>query len=64
MLNFDNAINKGVESVRKVFPESGCRETCLKAQLAEHYEKYKDCNLEVNSGKGGSKSKTKGGKNK
>ncbi|WP_404977192.1 HNH/endonuclease VII fold toxin-2 domain-containing protein [Acidovorax sp. PRC11] len=35
----ESAINAGVSSVRMAFPESGCDERCLKAQLHAFYDR-------------------------
>ncbi|MDR0702911.1 MAG: hypothetical protein LBF61_11050 [Azoarcus sp.] len=58
-ISLDDAIDEGVESVRKVFPESGCRKACLRAQLEKFYEPFKGCSpLIANPGK------SRGGGNK
>lgn len=44
-----DAIDAGVESVRKTFPESRCSEECLKAQLESYYKKIK-CTPKKESG--------------
>ncbi len=57
-MTMDQAIDEGAESVKKVFPESGCSEKCLKAQLESFYKKYKNCSpLEASSGSPASSSK-------
>lgn len=53
-ISLDDAIEEGADSVRKVFPESGCSTKCLEAQLKEFYEKYKNCSpLKANPGTSG-----------
>lgn len=49
----DAAIDQGVNSVKWVFPESGCSENCLKAQLEKYYEKFNCPTLVASDGKGG-----------
>lgn len=44
-----SAIDAGVESVRKTFPESRCSEACLKAQLKDFYDKL-NCRPKKESG--------------
>lgn len=44
-----DAIDAGVESVRKTFPESKCSEACLKAQLKDFYDKL-NCRPKKESG--------------
>ncbi|WP_431257452.1 HNH/endonuclease VII fold toxin-2 domain-containing protein [Roseateles chitinivorans] len=44
-----DAIDAGVESVRKTFPESKCSEECLKAQLENYYKKI-NCKPKKESG--------------
>lgn len=44
-----DAIDAGVESVRKTFPEARCSEECLKAQLENYYKKI-NCKPKKESG--------------
>jgi hypothetical protein len=49
VMNKTDAMDAGVESVRKTFPESRCSEACLKAQLRDFYSKL-DCKPKKESG--------------
>jgi hypothetical protein len=63
-ISYNHAIKEGIESVRNVFPESGCSKECLKVQLEKFYNDFKDCSLEANSGKVGKQEcADKGGNN-
>lgn len=60
-ISMSDAIDEGVKSVRHVFPESGCSEKCLKAQLKAFYKNFEKCSpLVASDGKGGNKKPSDG----
>lgn len=38
-LSMDDAIDAAVESHAEAFPASGCRESCIRAQLEDYYDR-------------------------